>query len=31
MKFTVSKSSCWWHDEDYEKEINSLYNDLKKL
>lgn len=24
MKFTVSKSSDFWHDEDYEKEINTL-------
>lgn len=24
MKFTINKSSDFWHDEDYEKEINSL-------
>ena len=24
MKFTISKSSDFWRDEDYEKEINSL-------
>ena len=24
MKFTISKSSDDWHDEDYEKEINTL-------
>jgi hypothetical protein len=30
MKFTISKSSDFWHDEDYEKEINSL-DELKQF
>lgn len=30
MKFTISKSSDLWHDEDYEKEINSL-DELKRF
>ena len=30
MKFTISESSDWWHDEDYEKEINSL-EELKQF
>ena len=30
MKFTISKSSDLWHDEDYEKEINS-FDELKQL
>ena len=29
MKFTISRSSDLWHDEDYEKEINSL-DELKQ-
>ena len=30
MKFTINKSSDFWHDEDYEKEINS-FDELKKF
>lgn len=30
MKFTINKSSDWWHDEDYEKEINS-FDELKQF
>lgn len=30
MKFIISKSSDFWHDEDYEKEINSL-EELKQF
>ena len=30
MKFTISKSSDFWHDEDYEKEINS-FDELKQF
>ena len=30
MKFTISKSSDLWHDEDYEKEINS-FDELKQF
>ena len=30
MKFTISKSSDFWHDEDYEKEINS-FEELKQF
>ena len=30
MKFTISKSSDFWNDENYEKEINSL-DELKQF
>ena len=30
MKFTISKSSDWCNDEDYEKEINS-FDELKQF
>ena len=30
MEFTINKSSDWWHDEDYNKEINS-FDELKQL
>lgn len=30
MKFTITKSSDLWNDEDYEKEINSL-DELKQF
>ena len=30
MKFTISKSSDFWNDEDYEKEINTL-DELKQF
>lgn len=30
MKFTINKSSDIWHEEDYEKEINS-FDELKQF
>ncbi len=30
MKFTISRTSDWWRNEDYEKEINSL-DELKQF
>lgn len=30
MIFTINKSSDFWHDEDYEKEINS-FDELKQF